>query len=151
MNFRYFVLLLGFLSNLVFGSIDFESEILPLFEDHCYDCHGPDKEKSGFRTDRRVHLLKGGDSGLAGVIPGKPDASYLIEVIKSDDPEIGMPPKDDKLFEEDIELLEKWIEQGAVWPGQMNDKLEVGTDHWSFQKIDRPRILNLQNTQWTLF
>ena len=140
MNFRYFALLLGFLSNLVFGSIDFESEILPLFEDYCYDCHGPDKEKSGFRTDRRVHLLKGGDSGLAGVIPGKPDASYLIEVIKSDDPEIGMPPKDDKLFEEDIELLEKWIEQGAVWPGQMNDKLEVGTDHWSFQKIDRPRI-----------
>ena len=115
-------------------------EILPLFEDYCYDCHGPDKEKSGFRTDKRVHLLKGGDSGLAAVVPGKPEASYLIEVIKSDDPDIAMPPKDDKLFEEDIELLEQWITGGAIWPGQMDDKLEEGTDHWSFQPIKRPLV-----------
>ena len=140
MNFRIIALLVGVSSNLAFGSIDFESEILPLFEDYCYDCHGPDKEKSGFRTDKRVHLLKGGDSGLAAVVPGKPEASYLIEVIKSDDPDIAMPPKDDKLFEEDIELLEQWITGGAIWPGQMDDKLEEGTDHWSFQPIKRPLV-----------
>ena len=140
MNFRVIALLVGLFSNPVFGSIDFESEILPLFEDYCYDCHGPDKEKSGFRTDKRVHLLKGGDSGLAAVVPGKPEASYLIEVIKSDDPDIAMPPKDDKLFEEDVELLEQWIAEGAIWPGQMDDKLEEGTGHWSFQPIKRPLV-----------
>ena len=42
------------------AKVDFENDILPLFQDYCMDCHGPDKQKSGFRTDRRVHLLKGG-------------------------------------------------------------------------------------------
>ena len=97
-------------------------------------------QKSGFRVDRRVHLLKGGDSGLSAVIPAKPEKSYMIEVIKSDDPEIGMPPKGGKLFDDEVELLEQWIAEGAVWPGQMEDKIEEGTDHWAFQSIDRPTI-----------
>ena len=53
----------------------------------------------------------------------------MIEVIKSDDPEIGMPPKGGKLFDDEVELLEQWIAEGAVWPGQMEDKIEEGTDH----------------------
>jgi len=61
-------------------------------------------------------------------------------VIKSDDPEIGMPPKGGKLFDDEVELLEQWIAEGAVWPGQMEDKIEEGTDHWAFQSIDRPTI-----------
>lgn len=140
MDFRIIALLFGTFSKALFGNVDFESDILPLFEDYCYDCHGPDKEKSGFRTDKRVHLLKGGDTGLAAIVPGNVQQSYLIEVIKSDDPEIGMPPKGGKLFDDEIELLENWIEEGAVWPGQMNDKIEEGTDHWSFQKIIRPNV-----------
>jgi len=64
----------------------------------------------------------------------------MIEVIKSDDPEIGMPPKGGKLFDDEVELLEQWIAEGAVWPGQMEDKIEEGTDHWAFQSIDRPTI-----------
>ena len=74
-------------------TINFEDDIQPIFEDYCIDCHGTDKQKSGFRVDRRVHLLKGGDTGLPAVIPGNSAGSYLIEVIKSADPEIGMPPK----------------------------------------------------------
>ena len=104
------------------------------------DCHGEDKQKSGFRVDRRVHLLKGGDSGLEAMIPGKPEKSYMIEVIKSDDPEISMPPKGDRLFEDEIEILEKWIAEGAIWPGQMDEKVEEGTSHWAFQPVERPSI-----------
>ena len=96
--------------------------------------------KSGFRVDRRVHLLKGGDTGLPAVIPDNPAGSYLIEVIKSSDPEIGMPPKGGKLFDDEVELLEKWIAEGAIWPGQMEDKIEEGTDHWAFKEIKRPKV-----------
>ena len=124
----------------LFGSINFEDEVLPILQDYCIDCHGPDKQKSGFRVDRRVHLLKGGDSGLPAVVPGKLHKSYLIEVIKSDDPEIGMPPKGGKLFDDEVELLERWIAEGALWPGQMDDKIEEGTDHWAFQSIERPAL-----------
>ena len=143
MNFKNFALvlfLIVFIQVFSFAKLKFEDDILPLLEDYCIDCHGPDKSKSGFRVDRRVHLLKGGDSGLSAVIPAKPDKSYMIEVIKSDDPEIGMPPKGGKLFDDEVELLEQWIAEGAVWPGQMEDKIEEGTDHWAFQSIDRPTI-----------
>jgi hypothetical protein len=139
-NFALVLFLIVFIKVFSFAKLKFEDDILPLLEDYCIDCHGPDKSKSGFRVDRRVHLLKGGDSGLSAVIPAKPNKSYMIEVIKSDDPEIGMPPKGGKLFDDEVELLEQWIAEGAVWPGQMKDKIEEGTDHWAFQSIDRPTI-----------
>ena len=44
-----------------------------------------------------------------------------------------MPPKGGKLFDDEVELLEKWIAEGAIWPGQMEDKIEEGTDHWAFK------------------
>ena len=143
MTFKKFANLLClviFIQDFSFAKVNFEDDILPLFEDYCIDCHGPDKQKSGFRVDRRVHLLKGGDSGLPAVIPMNPGKSYMIEVIKSDDPEIGMPPKGGKLFDDEVELLEQWIAEGAVWPGQMEDKIEEGTDHWAFQPVERPAI-----------
>ena len=125
---------------LLFAKVNFEDDILPLFQDYCIDCHGPDKQKSGFRVDRRVHLLKGGDSGLPAVTPHDSAKSYLMEVIQSDDPEISMPPKGGPLFEDEIELLSTWIAEGAEWPGQMDEKIEEGTDHWAFQAIERPEI-----------
>jgi hypothetical protein len=123
-----------------YGVINFEDEVLPILEDYCIDCHGPDKQKSGFRVDRRANLLKGGDTGMAAILPGKPEKSYMIEVLKSNDPEISMPPKGGPLFEDEIEILEKWISEGANWPGQMEDKIEEGTDHWAFQAIERPKL-----------
>jgi hypothetical protein len=123
-----------------YGVINFEDEVLPILEDYCIDCHGPDKQKSGFRVDRRANLLKGGDTGMAAILPGKPEKSYMIEVLKSNDPEINMPPKGGPLFEDEIEILEKWISEGANWPGQMEDKIEEGTDHWAFQAIERPKV-----------
>ena len=137
---QYKLLLFLPLLPLLGSTINFEDDIQPLLEDYCIDCHGPDKQKSGFRVDRRVHLLKGGDTGLPAIIPDNPAGSYLIEVIKSSDPEIGMPPKGGKLFDDEVELLEKWIAEGAIWPGQMEDKIEEGTDHWAFKEIERPKV-----------
>jgi hypothetical protein len=122
------------------AKVKFKEDILPLFEDYCMDCHGPDKQKSEFRTDKRISLLKGGDSGLSALVPGKPDKSFLIELIKSKDPDERMPPKGDPMFDDEIALLEKWIKEGADWPGQMDDKVEEGTDHWSFQPVERPEV-----------
>ncbi|MEC8043511.1 MAG: PSD1 and planctomycete cytochrome C domain-containing protein [Verrucomicrobiota bacterium] len=128
------------MTNLLGSPINFKEDIFPILQDYCMDCHGPDKQKSGFRVDRRVHLLKGGDTGLPAVVPGDSEASYIIEVIKSSDPEIGMPPKGGKLFEDEVELLEQWIAAGANWPGQMDEKIEEGTDHWAFNSIKRPLV-----------
>ena len=121
-------------------AVDFQEDIFPILEDLCMDCHGTDKQKSAFRLDRRVHLLKGGDSGFPAMVPGDLKKSFMLELIKSKDPDERMPPKGDPLIEDEIALIEEWIKEGAVWPGQMDDKLEEGTNHWSFLPVERPDV-----------
>ena len=119
---------------------DYEKEIRLIFQKHCIDCHGPDKQKSRLRVDQRATLLRGGDSGLPALVPGNPAKSHLIELVREKDPEERMPAKGDPLSAVEITLLEKWIADGAIWPGQMNAKLELKTDHWSFQPLQRPEV-----------
>ncbi|MDB4608393.1 DUF1549 domain-containing protein, partial [bacterium] len=103
-------------------------------------CHGEEKQKSGLRLDQRPLMLKGGDSGLPSVVPGKPEKSFLLEVASDPEHEIAMPPKGDRLNKEQIATLSTWIVEGADWPGQMDKQLELKTDHWSFQPIVRPQL-----------
>jgi hypothetical protein len=120
------------------AKVSFEDDILPIFKDYCMDCHGPEKKKSGFRLDRRMYMLKGGDSGFAAIAPGDLTKSYLLELIKSKDPEEQMPPKGGPMFDDEIALIEEWIKEGADWPGQMDERLEEKIDHWSFLPVERP-------------
>lgn len=121
----------------VADEVDFERDIAPIFEERCWYCHGEDEQESGLRLDLRHKMIKGGDSGLATIVPGSPEKSYLIELIRHADEDIRMPPDDDRLPENEIELLTRWIKEGAVWPGQMSDVAEEKSDHWSFQPIVR--------------
>ncbi|MDF1658296.1 MAG: PSD1 and planctomycete cytochrome C domain-containing protein [Verrucomicrobiales bacterium] len=121
-------------------AVDYEEDIAPIFEANCLDCHGPDKDKSGFRVDLRAQMIKGGDTGFAAIVPGDWEGSYLMEVVTHLDEEMAMPPKGDKLPDEDIELLKEWVNAGAEWPGQMDAVLDDGTDHWSFHPVVRPEV-----------
>ena len=120
--------------------IDFEQDIAPILEEHCLHCHGEDEQESGLRLDGRVGMLRGGDSGLAAVVPGEPMKSYLIEVINHVDQDMAMPPDEDKIPSAQIKLLTDWIEAGAVWPGQMQELAREKSDHWSFQPVVRPDL-----------
>ncbi|MBT4276861.1 MAG: DUF1549 domain-containing protein, partial [Verrucomicrobia bacterium] len=118
--------------------IKFERDIAPILKERCIDCHGEAKEKSGLRLDTRANMLRGGDSGLAAVIPGNPEKSYLLEVVKHLDPDVMMPPDEDRIPAKEIHLLVRWIKAGSIWPGQMATVEEMKSDHWSFQAIRRP-------------
>jgi hypothetical protein len=123
--------------------IDFERDIAPIFEDRCWYCHGEDEQESELRLDLRSRMLRGGNSGLSAVVPGKPEKSYLIEVINHVDEEMAMPPDEDKIPAEEIELLTRWIKEGALWPGQMEAVEEEKSDHWSFQPVIRGDVPNV--------
>ena len=66
--------------------VDFVSQIAPILEERCWHCHGEDEQESGLRLDLRGRMLRGGDSGLAALVPKKPESSYLLEVVKQAPP-----------------------------------------------------------------
>ena len=81
----------------------FENAIRPLLAEHCYGCHGPDKQKHGLRVDNLPYLLQGGESGPS-VVPGKPADSILLDYLSYTDSDHEMPP-DGKLPEEKIKAI----------------------------------------------
>ena len=93
----------------------FAEKILPIVKGTCIECHGPDKQKSDLRLDSAAWFQEG-SGGTPVIKPGNPDDSELLYRIElpSDDPDV-MPPKGDPLSKEQIELIRKWIEQGAPY------------------------------------
>ncbi|EMI21500.1 secreted protein containing DUF1549 [Rhodopirellula maiorica SM1] len=125
--------------------IDFERDILPIFNESCVDCHGPEEQESAFRVDSRVALLQGGDYGEPAIIPGNDREGLLLKAIAYTDSDLEMPP-DDKLADEQINLIRRWVKEGAYWPGQMDDKIvREKSDHWSFQPVVRPAVPRAQS------
>jgi len=118
-------------------SLDFARDIRPLLASNCYDCHGPEEPKGGLPLTARAHALRGGKSGLPALVPGSAEKSELFQrVISPHDDEV-MPQKGDRLKPTEIALLKRWIEEGAVWP----DNLQ----HWAYVKPVRPAAPLLAN------
>ena len=115
----------------------FEKEIRPILVEHCHKCHGPSKQMAGLRLDSLQAALKGGESGPA-LVPGKPDDSPLVRVLKPS-AEKRMPPKS-PLQDRQITLMEEWVRAGAVWPeAKASGKKGAAKreDLWAFQPLPR--------------
>jgi len=91
----------------------FHDQVEPVLAEQCYRCHG-EKEKGGLNLQDRENTLAGGDSGYAAVVPGDPKESFLLELIGPDAGSDRMPPKGDGLSKDEVSVLTKWVEQGAV-------------------------------------
>ena len=118
-------------------TVDYERDVKPIFAKHCISCHGPDKQKSGLRLDKRTNALTGGDSG-AVILPGKSADSTLIKLVSNDDPNERMPPKGPRLTAAEIATLQQWIDEGAKGPDD-NAKTNP-VDWWSFKPLAKPTV-----------
>lgn len=111
--------------------VEFAREILPILSAHCFACHGPDEvhREADLRLDLEADAKRPGDQGAA-ITAGQPNASLLIDRVTSLDPDQVMPPphSNRKLESDQIEVLRRWIAQGADWQ-----------QHWAFSPITRPR------------
>ncbi|MEZ5385873.1 MAG: DUF1553 domain-containing protein [Prosthecobacter sp.] len=122
------------------GPVDFVREVRPIFEKHCYECHGERKQKSGLRLDIKSEALKGGDKHAPNIQAGDAAKSSLIHFITTTDEDEIMPPKG-KLASNDIETLTRWINEGAHWPDGVDlAKLEDRRDHWAFKPLAKPAL-----------
>lgn len=114
------------------GKVDFGRDILPILSKNCFHCHGPDEgtREAKLRLDTREGILRE-QNGITTVVPGRPDQSELILRITSTDSEEIMPPADSpkKLKPEEVALLKRWVEEGAVWG-----------KHWAYETPRRPEI-----------
>jgi mono/diheme cytochrome c family protein len=128
----------------------FRDRVAPLLAAKCGACHGPEGAESGFRIDVRDKAIAGGDSGSAGIVPGKPEESELFVRIATTDKESRMPADGAPLSGEEQALLKEWIAAGAVWPDTMQSLADLlpqgeakpvkGQNHWAFQPLVRPPV-----------
>lgn len=113
--------------------VDFNRDIRPILAEHCWKCHGFDEaaRQADVRLDVRGAAITAADSEIAPIVPGNAKDSGLIQRIISADEALRMPPADHSppLKPRDVELLSRWIDEGAVYD-----------THWSFRPIVRPRV-----------
>ena len=116
--------------------VDYQKQIKPILAEHCFSCHGALRKKGGLRLDATVFLRKGGKSGLL-YSDRKSAGSLLIKRLTSQDSDERMPLESKPLKTEQIALLSKWIDQGAVAPA--NEPIPPDPrKHWAFQPLHRP-------------
>jgi hypothetical protein len=134
----------------VSDSVDYNLHIRPILSDRCFKCHGPDanQRKAHLRLDTpegAMASLK--DNPAAHVIaPGSPEYSEVFLRISSLDTAVIMPPAKSnlKLSQEEIDLIKRWIEQGAVYkphwafiPPKESPLPEVSDESWPANEIDQ--------------
>ncbi len=124
----------------------FEKKIRPILAEHCFSCHGAEKQRGKLRLDSRAAMTAGGESGPA-IVAGKADDSLLIKAVRQQG-ELKMPPRK-TLSKQTINDLAAWIQKGAPWPG--GDKViavkqteaevtDKDREHWSFRPLKRPPV-----------
>ena len=99
------------------------SDVHAVLRDRCEHCHNEDKAKGGLLMTSYEAILAGGEHGSA-IIPGESASSRLVQMIEGKlDPR--MPYKEDPLTRAEVELIRRWIDQGAS-PAETKDSASPG-------------------------
>ncbi|NGO40430.1 hypothetical protein G4L39_13665 [Limisphaera ngatamarikiensis] len=95
--------------------VTYEKDIRPIFEKHCFKCHGEEKPKAGLRLDSREAALKGSREGKVIRVGESARSPLVHSVARLGDEDHWMPPpgKGEPLTPEQIGLIRAWIDQGA--------------------------------------
>ncbi len=111
-------------------TVDFVRDIQPIFKANCDKCHGAVRASSYFRLDTKQVAMR-------AITAGNSKDSRLLHRILGEGGEARMPMGGDSLKPEQITLIKRWIDEGAVWPDAASVKIE---EHWAFVKPVRPAI-----------
>ena len=104
--------------------VDYITQVKPIFNKNCITCHGGVRRLSNFSVLFRSEALAINKSGKPAIIPGDPEHSEMIRRLTLNDAEDRMPYKHEALSASDIDILRRWIKQGAHW-GQ----------HWAYVPV----------------
>jgi mono/diheme cytochrome c family protein len=123
----------------------FERKVRPLLADHCFSCHGAEKQKGKLRLDSTAGIRAGGETG-ACFQSGNPGKSRMIIAVSYTDKDLQMPPKE-RLTERQVADLTQWVRMGAPMPpddapgaAQAKREFHITSEdraHWAFQPLKR--------------
>jgi mono/diheme cytochrome c family protein len=127
--------------------VEFRRDIQPIFEASCIKCHGATRQRSQLRLDSGSFALHGGVMGPV-IVPGDSARSRLVQLISGLDPAERMPqpPTAPALSPEKIQLIRRWIDQGARWP-EAPDEARY-EPHWAYREPVRSRPPAVRNAGW---
>jgi len=120
--------------------VDFNRDIRPILSDTCFACHGPDEQtqQAGLRLDTKEGAFAD-RGGYQVIIAGKAAESRLFQRVSAKEENLRMPPPtaDRKLTQQQIDLLRRWIDEGARWE-----------THWAYSPPKRSALPSVKNPAW---
>lgn len=130
----------GDTNEIIPAKVDFNFHVRPILSDRCFKCHGPDANKR--EADLRLDTEEGAFAALKDnptqhvIVPGDPLKSALYQRLISTDTSSLMPPPSSNLAltKTEIEIIKRWIEQGAAYK-----------KHWSFIAPQKPVIPSIDD------
>jgi hypothetical protein len=140
---KHFVLILLLSSAAWASAVDFESDIQPILKQHCFSCHGPEKQRDGVAFHLKSHAFRESDTGHAVIVPGKPEESWLIKMVTHENESSRMPKDKKPLSRDAIAALRTWILQGAGWPE--DDPSDI---HWAYVPPEKSPLPSVHNRAW---
>jgi hypothetical protein len=117
-----------------------QSAVQPLLKANCAACHNDSLKSSGLTMTSRETILAGGKRGPA-VKPGDPSESLLLRAVEQFG-DLKMPPGR-KLPKEQIDVIRKWIAEGARWSQNAD-----GSNWWAFQPVRHPEPPEVARKDW---
>ena len=132
---RFLLIIILLLPAAAIAAPDFNRDVLPIFSDNCFKCHGPDANarKAKLRLDVET------DAKKEVILPGKSAESEIIARIFSEDADELMPPPETnlKLTAAQKATLKAWIDAGAKWG-----------KHWAYETPKPIPVPKVKQADW---
>jgi len=110
--------------------VSYWKQVRPIFQANCQGCHQPAKDKGGYVMTDFKRLLAAGDSGTKAIVPRQPEKSHLYEQITPNkDGETEMPKGQPPLNQPEVELIRRWIAEGAKDDTPANAVQRIDAEH----------------------
>lgn len=110
------------------AEVDYQTEVAPLLRDYCAGCHNEADYEAAFSVETFASLMEGGESDdKTIVVPGKPDQSYLLQTILKTAKPVMPPKKEPQMSDEEIDVLVRWVSEGAKGPKPEEDHSILST------------------------
>lgn len=123
--------------------VDYNHHVRAILSDKCFACHGPDNNtrEAGLRLDTEAGAYQAltDNPGLFAIAPGDLAKSEVYHRIVTDDETYRMPPVSSNLVltEREIQLITRWIEQGAEYK-----------PHWAYTPPVKTEVPRNDGNRW---